>query len=67
MNDTDKAEMIARIMEWRRTVAEVGPAISGTLVRCGARLMADLPDDDLVELHDACEAMAELTTDGFFQ
>jgi len=66
MNDTDKAEMIARIMEWRRTVAEVGPAISGTLVRCGARLMADLPDDDLVELHD-CEAMADVTDGGFFQ
>ena len=30
-------------------------------------LMAELPDDDLVELHDACEAMADVTDGGFFQ
>ena len=67
MNDTEKAEMIGRIMDWRRSIAEVGPAISGTLVRCHVRLMAELPDDDLVELHDACEAMADVTDGGFFQ
>lgn len=67
MNDTDKALLIAALMDWRRTIPEVGPAIAGALSRNDVRLISDLSDEQLTILHDACSAMAELTTEGFFQ
>lgn len=67
MNDNERAKMIDRIAAWRHTIPEVAAAVSGMLVRGGVSFMAHLPDDDLAELHDACESMADLTDGGFFQ
>lgn len=67
MTDDEAAKLISEMMNWRAQHPDIATAITGCLARNDVTRLAHLPEEELVILHDACSAIAEMTEEGFYR